>query len=174
MKLRRAADEYGRVDGSGERRTEFKWAEAIGPPECPLMIRWCALTKIGSLRLHHFLRSDMERDAHDHPWWFVTLILKGGYTDYRLCDDCLGISGEGSGPFGYCETCYGIGHLRDRLRPGSIRFRSATHRHWVHTENSWSLVLTGPVSRQWGFWDHGVFRRVVDYFDRYGYSPCQD
>src|SRR5208282_805597 len=30
-------------------------------------------------RLHHILRSDEDRHLHDHPWPYVTIILKGGY-----------------------------------------------------------------------------------------------
>src|SRR5574341_215024 len=35
-------------------------------------------------RIHHILRSDRGRDAHDHPWPFVTLILRGGYWEERF------------------------------------------------------------------------------------------
>lgn len=32
--------------------------------------------------LHRFLKSDSD-DLHDHPWPFATLILKGGYWEWR-------------------------------------------------------------------------------------------
>lgn len=53
-----------------------------------------------SVRIHHFYRSDDARHFHDHPWWFVTLVVRGGYTD---------VSEMGE----------------DKLRPGSVRYRSA-------------------------------------------------
>jgi hypothetical protein len=35
--------------------------------------------------LHHYLRSDPDRGAHDHPWpWAVALPLAGGYREERL------------------------------------------------------------------------------------------
>ena len=32
-----------------------------------------------AVRIHEILRSDADRDLHDHPWWYVTIILRGGY-----------------------------------------------------------------------------------------------
>jgi hypothetical protein len=32
--------------------------------------------------VHKFLKSDTE-DVHDHPWPFLTVILKGGYWEWR-------------------------------------------------------------------------------------------
>lgn len=40
-----------------------------------------------SLRLHHFFRSD-EDHVHDHPTWFVTLVLAGSYEDWVECSWC--------------------------------------------------------------------------------------
>src|SRR5215472_18922423 len=59
----------------------IKWAEKLGLPQCPYLIRWRAETPFGSVRLHHWLGPDDDRAFHDHPWWFVTFVLAGGYTD---------------------------------------------------------------------------------------------
>lgn len=59
-----------------------------------------------SVKLHRFLRSDPDRDLHDHPWNFVSIILWGGY---------------------YEETNAGTAWYG----PGSILRRKATHRHRV-------------------------------------------
>jgi hypothetical protein len=146
--------DLGRVAKSGTRRWEVKRAELVGPPECPVMQRWCLLTPLLSIRLHHFLRPDEHRHPHDHPWWFITLVLKGGYVDRAMIN--------------------GIEHA-DTLKRFSIRFRPALHRHWVDTQDSWTLILTGPVSRKWGFWiGNNLFEPVADYFKYYGYAPCDD
>lgn len=29
--------------------------------------------------LHHLLRSDYDRALHDHPWPFISIVLRGGY-----------------------------------------------------------------------------------------------
>ena len=36
----------------------------------------------GRIYLHHFLRSDHDRALHDHPWNFVSIILRGGYWEF--------------------------------------------------------------------------------------------
>lgn len=76
---------------------------------------------------HHFSRGDLDPCLHDHPWRFVTLILAGGYTEILA-------NGERWRP------------------PGTLLYRSATHRHRVVTTRpAWSVVVTGPRIRRWGF-----------------------
>ncbi|QXI02969.1 hypothetical protein HV782_013645 [Pseudomonas monsensis] len=41
---------------------------------------WCPW----SLRIHHIMRPDEDRDLHDHPWNARTIILRGWYTEQRL------------------------------------------------------------------------------------------
>lgn len=84
-----------------------------------------------SIFVHDFLRSDSDRCVHDHPWWFVSVILRGGYWEVD----------------------------KDRVYrwhgPGSILVRRATWAHRIELKNPWdpvtSLVITGPKVRQWGF-----------------------
>jgi hypothetical protein len=68
--------------------------------------------------------------CHDHPWWFVTVLLKGGYLEKQNSDADL-----------------------KRRYPGQILYRPAEHAHDVITPygRSWSLVLTGRKSHSWGF-----------------------
>lgn len=126
--------------------------QTIGPPECPIMKRWIFQTPLGSIRLHHFIRPDDQRHLHDHPWWFITFMLKGSYIDKA---DINGIRHE------------------DILKVGSIRFRPSNHTHIVDTHNSWTLVITGRLKRNWGFWTEHGFRPVRNYFAQYGYAPCE-
>jgi len=39
--------------------------------------------------LHKFLKSDPD-DVHDHPWPFLTIILRGGYYEWRPQFDSQG------------------------------------------------------------------------------------
>lgn len=49
----------------------------------PLMIRYKLLhTPWFGLYFHRIMRSDMGRHFHDHPWSFLSLILRGGYTEH--------------------------------------------------------------------------------------------
>lgn len=131
-----------------------KWGERLGRPECPYLQRWAIVLGLFSIRVHHFYRSDDERAYHDHPWWFVTLVLKGGYTD---------VSDKGD----------------DHLRPGSVRFRRALHQHTVRTDPGgvWTIILTGPNLRTWGFWERlpdgrRRFRKANKWFFEHGHHPC--
>lgn len=72
--------------------------------------------------------------CHDHPWWFVTVLLKGGYLEKQN---------------GRREK----GGVLKRRYPGQILYRPASHAHDVITPygRSWSLVVTGRKSHSWGF-----------------------
>lgn len=153
MTTNAARDDLRQRDLREKNAWQLKWAELIGPDDCPLMQRWVLVTPIGSVRVHHFLRSDADRHMHDHPWWFLTLVVRGAYVDEAEIDGEL---------------------RRDVLRPGSLRFRPALHRHQVKTDGCWTLIVTGRIRRQWGFWENDLFRPVADYFRRYGYAACED
>lgn len=86
------------------------------------------------LFLHLIKRPDDDREPHDHPWAFWTLVLKGGYIENIF------IKGQYS-------------HSR-KLVAGDIVFRPAEHVHKVAVvfEDTWTLVLAGPSKRVWGFW----------------------
>lgn len=135
-----------------QKRNRFRviLGENLGNPECPFMRRWVIETPIGSLRLHHWMASDDDRHFHDHPWWFLTVVLLGSYTD---------CSPEG----------------RDRLKLGSVRFRRAHHQHTVEVPKGgcWTAMVTGPHTRFWGFWVGGKFRKSNRYFLEWGNHPCQ-
>lgn len=143
----------------GENGFSLKLGEFIGPADCPMLRRWVIITPLGSIRLHNFLRSDDERDPHDHPWWFLTVMLKGAYTDFTTFPD--GTTGQ------------------DRLSAGSIRFRPAKHRHMVKTTGAWTLIITGRNARSWGFWERmpdslsQKFHDAKEYFHKYGYAACE-
>lgn len=146
------------------RTWKVKWAETLGKEECPYLKRWRFQTPWFSVRLHHFYRSDDKRAPHDHPFSFITLVLKGAYFDL----------GE---------------QMVDHLRPGSLRYRPATHRHSVvvdyndgtkfssrygRTNGVWTIILTGPMVRRWGFWVNGKFRKSNKYFLMYGHPACSE
>lgn len=157
------------------RRFQFRWGQRLGREECPYVRRWVADTPWFSARIHHFYRSDDARAFHDHPWWFVTVVLKGGYDDVSPCPACdgKGIAG-GKVTFVDCTRCDGSGKQVDRLRVGSVRFRRALHRHTVqvHPGGVWTAVFTGPLVRRWGFWVKGKFKKSNKYFLEHGHHPC--
>lgn len=127
----------------------LRLAERLGLPECPYVIRWRLEVPFGSVRVHHWLGPDDDRAFHDHPWWFLTIVLRGAYAD-------VSPAGE------------------DYLRAGSVRFRRALHQHTVcpRAGGAWTLMVTGPRSRAWGFWRDGKFTRANKWFLTRGHHPC--
>ena len=137
------------VGGSNPSPLTISWNEPVGLVECPYIIRWVMLTPWFSIRLHRWLASDDVRAVHDHSWWFIVLVLRGCYLD--------------AGPGG-----------TDILRRGSIRFRPAIHQHSVVVlkRNTWTILLTGPVRRRWGFWVCGRLVKRDKYFAVHGHHAC--
>ncbi len=92
-----------------------------------------------SLRLHHILRSDDDRAFHDHPWPYLTLVLRGGYWEIRPHYDTSGIY--------VCE-------VRKWHGPGSILWRPANSWHRLELpdgQTAWTLFTTGAYRQTWGF-----------------------
>lgn len=127
------------------------WNEGLGKSECPYAYRWVFIFFGYSIRVHHFLRSDDKRYFHDHPWWFLTFVLKGSYTD---------VSSEG----------------RDTLKRFSFRYRPSNHSHYVDIPKGgcWTVLLTGKPVRKWGFWVNGKLKRPLKYFHKFGHPICSE
>lgn len=98
-------------------------------------VAWC-FQRLGiAIRVHHILRSDQGRDPHDHPWPFMTVILKGGYFEHRFDK-----TGAWAG-----SKWHGA---------GSVLFRRAADYHMLELprgETAWTLFITGPKVQKWGF-----------------------
>ena len=107
----------------------------IGGMDHPYMKRWYVIPRNPWLNvyLHKFLRDDDDRAVHDHPWWFLSLVLWGRYWEWDH------VNAE--------WPAYTRGF-------GSIAFRRAEHRHIITLPDGpcWTLVITGPKKRVWGFW----------------------
>jgi hypothetical protein len=131
----------------------------------PYMLRWFLFrsksNRLPRLYLHKFLRSDDDRAPHDHPWWFISILLRGKYIEHRWDENDV-------------ETT----HVR---HAPSIAFRGLSTRHrvelfggrfkgddavrcWQPFKPVWTLILTGPDVRAWGFWcdDRFVPHREFD------------
>lgn len=125
--------------------------QIIGGVDDPYMLRWYVIPRnpLLNIYVHKFIRSDDDRALHDHPWWFVSLILRGGYIEIsesperRMTMLCRSAVTDWRSPF--WRRC--------------IAFRPATYRHRVSLplENGveqpcLTLIVTGPKRRSWGFW----------------------
>lgn len=108
--------------------------KTIGPQKDPLLIRYILfrVAKFG-IYVHHLLRSDYDRSLHDHPFAFLSILVKGEYIEHH--DQTI----DGS------ETAV----LRPRW---SVMLRPAEWRHRLELPApAWSLVFVGPRVRRWGF-----------------------
>ena len=90
-------------------------------------------------RIHHILRSDNDREFHDHPWPYLTVLLRGSYTEVTPVYDRSGIFVE---------------ERRVRYEQGSVLRRAAKSWHRLEVEPGqtvWTLFITGPYQQRWGF-----------------------
>lgn len=122
--------------------------QVIGGPNDPYMRRWYVIPRnpLFNVYVHKFLRSDDDRALHDHPWWFVSLMLSGQYTEVTENARTVRSAPE---PW---RLFWGD-------RP--LAFRRATWRHRVELVKPgrtasevpcWTLIVTGRRTRTWGFW----------------------
>lgn len=88
-----------------------------------------------SIRLHHIMRHDMDRDLHDHPWNARTIILRGGYTEDRIGErEIVRMAGDTA------KLAYGEYHRITRVTP----------------DGAWTMFITGKYRGTWGFLVNGV------------------
>lgn len=108
----------------------------IGGKENPYCKRWWIIPRNRwfNIYLHKFLRSDEDRALHDHPWINFSYLLAGRYFEWTIK----------------------AGGVRKRVeyKKGDWQFRTASKAHRLEIipgEHSWSLFITGPIMRVWGF-----------------------
>jgi hypothetical protein len=131
----------------------------VGGIEEPYLQRWWLLprNRIFNAYLHCFMRSDDDRALHDHPWISLSLTLHG---------ECI-------------EHTIAAGGVRKQrwITSGQWRWRWARFAHRIELpavhvfgtaahappQPCWTLFLTGPVIRGWGF--HCIDRGWVRWQD---------
>lgn len=118
----------------------------IGGRENPYMLRWWILPRNRwfNVYLHKILRDDDDRALHDHPWWNVSILLRGAYREV-MPDLRRRVT-----PHLRITDLPVISKIR---RAGSVVFRRATAAHRLEVVDGpvWSLFITGPRIREWYF-----------------------
>ena len=113
--------------------------------------------------IHRFVASDPDRGLHDHPWrWAVALLLAGSYDEL--------IVPRADAPRAERQ--------RRRLRPLDLNWINPRRFHRVLLapgSDTWTLFVTGPRSKTWGFLAHPQAHRYAegpstahDHYDRRG------
>jgi hypothetical protein len=105
--------------------------------------------------LHSIRRPDSTRALHNHPWGFVSLLLRGGYTEVFAPDldaavdyakhPLLTPRKYGSPPPRSWFRHFGPGSVH-RIRHGEFHVIADLDRRPI-----WTLLLVGPRRTGWGF-----------------------
>ncbi len=105
-------------------------------------------TPFGSLFLHRIGTPDSRPVLHDHPWAFLSIVVRGrGYTEVRFDPHTKKMT-------------------RKRVRRFNIMRRDDAHYiERLHSPETWTLMLVGVRRRTWGYWE------PVDFGGREPYVP---
>lgn len=129
------------IDRATRRPPDF----VVGGQADPYLRRWWLVPRnpVFNVYLHQFLRDDDEHALHDHPWCWCSIVLRGGYLEHTI-------------------AAGGIRRVRG-FACGSVRVHGPCFAHRLALEAGrpcWTLFITGPRIREWGFHcpDHGWVR----------------
>ena len=91
-----------------------------------------------NVTLHKIVRSD-DPIMHDHPWSYMTIVIKGGYWEHTPV---------------FNNEDKMIAEFQTWRGPGSIIYRKANEYHWLELEDgkpATTLFFMGSQQREWGF-----------------------
>ena len=131
----------------------------IGGPERPYLRRWWVIPRNRwfNIYLHQILRDDEDRALHDHPWVNCSIPLTAGYIEVR--------------PAVRPDITDQVTAVVRRVGRPVFRRAVAAHRIVLLRDSAgqpipcWSLFLTGPVVRTWGFWCSWGWRPWREFVD---------
>lgn len=125
--------------------------------------RWgIGFKRFGAVFVHRMEAPDPGIDLHDHPWTFVSVVLKGEYTEERaLCREApehaqiSEMSARRRVDLALPPILSPRGLVEHRARWSIRRLRlDECHRITDLHDHAhvWTLVICGPVRRGWGFY----------------------
>jgi len=117
------------------------------------LLRWHLIprNRFFNIYLHKFIGNDDERALHDHPWASISIKLKGRVVEHYMATALEQWIG------GYYHLFPVKRRFVDIL---TIRPADFAHRlELVGNKPAWTIFITGPVKREWGFhckkgWQH--------------------
>ena len=128
----------------------------------PYLVRYRLIQTNGwCVYLHHILRSDGDRELHDHPFDFITILLWGGYFEFQPDN------------MSWLSTC-SFQQVSTRRGIFSVIRHKAKDPHRLELINdrpAWSLFIRGPRQRDWGFY---INNRAWVKHDRYTELKLKD
>jgi hypothetical protein len=128
------------------------------------------LTWLPHVYLHKFEASDGDEEVHNHPWSGKSLILAGGYVEFRAYKHAA-VVGDGDA-WGLRARFVGPWEVND-IREDTF------HRVTLAGKDCWSIIVVGARTQSWGFlnpktgeflpWREHAARRAK----RYGHSSIR-
>lgn len=121
----------------------------VGRPDDPYLLRWWLIPRNDwfNIYLHKFMRSDDDRALHDHPSPNLSVLLEGSYVEQTI-------------------SAGGV-HKRVVYRAGQIRGRLPWTAHRIEIDRPcWTLFITGPRIRVWGFHCERGWVKWTDFVDQ--------
>lgn len=116
----------------------MQWFHVLNGDGTPHLSRLRIIqTPLGGVYLHAIHSKDDDRDPHDHPWTFWSMVLSGIYID-RVWDDPRDL-----------KDSYTRVHRKRKIHRTR---RSQAHQIVGLRGNVRTLVLVGPKGKSWRFW----------------------
>lgn len=104
--------------------------------------------------LHDIFEPDADRDPHDHPWTFISIVLRGSYTERLHL---------------YPHVYFAANYRDQTWKRWSVHkmTRETAHRITYAEPGLKTLIFTGPRKRNWGFFTD------LGYVTWQAYEKCQ-
>lgn len=105
-------------------------------PERNYLTRWRIIqTPVFALYLHRMDGPDARKTLHDHPWPFVSVIIRGGYIERRLDPRDMSVA------------------PRTVKRVNVMPLRAAHAIRELLRTPTWTFLIVGRRVRTWGYWE---------------------
>lgn len=129
----------------------WRWHDIIINNELYLTRLTLFKTPLFAVRLHWIHKEDPDRDLHDHPWGFVSFVLRGWYKEQECSDPDMRQAWLEADEVGEANRKWPI---KERLiRWFNHKDTLAAHRITEVSPKLLTLVFTGPKTKDWGFYD---------------------
>lgn len=137
------------IDRALRRNPDF----TIGGEADPYLRRWWLIPRNRFLNicLHQILRSDDDRALHDHPFSNVSILLRGSYIEHTIAAGGVERQRVLSAPALRVRPFGSFAHRLELPEHFAVEVGSRSARAVGEPVECWSLFITGPRYRQWGF-----------------------
>lgn len=127
----------------------------LDPPYDNYLVRWRIIqAPLFAIYLHRMDHPDSRATLHDHPWNFISFVLRGGYTELVPAQETV-------------QSISAQYQARNPMRPDLWIKKKYRRVRWfnvkraedfhsireLHETPTWTLLLVGRRRREWGYLD---------------------